>query len=122
VFVTTKAKAQEDKYLELLNIFCVIGYNYRKLVLYKIPNKVGKIITKVYTKYILLAIKEDLQKQGLIFCQDADSAYISNTIIAWAKKHNLPFLILPGKSLDLLILESETHELKKKFHTIRSII
>jgi hypothetical protein len=87
-----------------------------------VPNKVGKITTKVYAEYILLAIKEDLQKQGLTFCQDADLAYINNATIAWAKKHNLPLLILPRKSPDLSILESEAHELKKKFHAIRSII
>jgi hypothetical protein len=108
--------------LELLNVFCVIGYNYRKLVLYKVPNKVGKITTKVYTEYILPAIKEDLQKQSLTFCQNADLAHVSNITIAWAKKHNLLLLIFPGKSPDLSILESEAHELKKKFRTIRSTI
>jgi hypothetical protein len=46
----TKAKAREDKHLELLNIFVVIGWNYRKLVLYKMPNKVGKMTTEVDTE------------------------------------------------------------------------
>jgi hypothetical protein len=114
----TKAKAREDEHLELLNVFVVIGWNYRKLVPYKVPNKVGKMTTKVYTEHILPAIKEDLEEQGLILCQDADSAYVSKGTTAWAEKHNLPLLTLPGKSPDLSILESEAHDLKRKFHPL----
>jgi hypothetical protein len=57
----TKAKAQEEVYLKLLNVFVVIGYNYKKMIPYEIPgNSVGKITTKVYTQEILPAIKDDL--------------------------------------------------------------
>jgi hypothetical protein len=75
----TKAKAREEKHLKLLNVFVVIGYNYRKIVTYEVPNKVGKMNTKVYTEHILPQTLEDLKERGLTLCQDADSAYTSET-------------------------------------------
>jgi len=62
--VTSKdiiAKACKEEHLKLFNIFIVIGYNYCKMVIYDIPNKVGKITTKVYTRRILPTILEDLK-------------------------------------------------------------
>jgi hypothetical protein len=44
-----KAKARETEHLKLLNVFVIIGFNYRKCILYKVPNDVGKITIKVYT-------------------------------------------------------------------------
>ena len=44
----TKAKAREEKHLKLLNVFVAIGYNWRKVIPYKVPNNVGKM-----TKYTL---------------------------------------------------------------------
>jgi hypothetical protein len=35
---------------------------------------------------------------------------------AWAKKHSLSILTLPGVSLDLSILETEAYLVKRKFH------
>ena len=39
----TKAKAREDGHLKLLNVFVVVSMNYRKLIPYSVPNKVGKM-------------------------------------------------------------------------------
>lgn len=41
------------------------------------PNEVGKITTKVYTKVILPQLMQELKDQGLTLCQDADSAHNS---------------------------------------------
>ena len=71
----TKAKAKEEDHLKLLNVFVVMGYNYRRVIPYEVDNSVGKMTTKVYTTYILPAIKEDLKREGLTLCQDADSAH-----------------------------------------------
>jgi hypothetical protein len=49
----TKAKAQEEEHLKLLNVSVVIGYNWQKIILYKVPNNVGKMTTKVYTTVVL---------------------------------------------------------------------
>ena len=56
----TKAKAREDQPLKLLNVFVVIGYNYRRVIPYEVPNKVGKMTTKVYTEIILPQIVQEL--------------------------------------------------------------
>ena len=34
----TKAKAREEEPLKLLNVFAVIGFNYRKIIPYKVDN------------------------------------------------------------------------------------
>jgi hypothetical protein len=62
--------------------------------------------TKIYIEVILPQILEDFQEQGLTLCQDADSAHNSKATIAWAKKHSLSLLTLPGVSPDFSILES----------------
>jgi REP element-mobilizing transposase RayT len=56
----TKTKAREENYLKLLNIFMVIRYNYRRMILYIVPNRVGKIIIEIYTEHILPTILPDL--------------------------------------------------------------
>ena len=95
----------------------VIGYNWRKIIPYEVPNKVGKMTTKVYTEVILPQLLDELRDQGLTLCQDADSAHNSRATIAWAKKHDLSLLTLPGVSPDFSILESMAHPLKKLFHS-----
>ncbi|KIN01395.1 hypothetical protein OIDMADRAFT_145468 [Oidiodendron maius Zn] len=72
-----KAKAREEKHLKLVNIFVIIGWDYRKIIPYKVPNKVGKMTSKVYTEEILPSILQDLKDQGLTLCQDADLAHDS---------------------------------------------
>jgi hypothetical protein len=58
----TKAKAREDGHLKLINVFVIIGWNYRKVIPYKIPgNDNGKMTGKVYTEEILPQILDDLQ-------------------------------------------------------------
>ena len=117
----TKAKAREEEHLLLLNVFIVIGHNYKKMIPYEVPgNSVGKMTTKVYTQEILPAIKDDLLSQGLTLWQDKDSAHNSNGTKAWFKKNNVPYITSPGNSPNLSIFESYAHPLKKLFHTRRS--
>jgi hypothetical protein len=117
----TKTKAREKDYLKLLNVFVVIGYNYCRMILYIVPNRIGKITTKIYTEHILPTILPDLQKKGLTLIQDTDSAHKSQVTIAWAAKYYLPLITLPGVSLDLSIMESIARPLKRKFYSRRSI-
>ena len=77
----TKSKAREEEPLQLLSVFVVIGYDYRKIVPYEVSNKVGKMTTKVYTEVILPAILDDLLNRGLNLYQDKDSAHKSNATI-----------------------------------------
>ena len=45
-----KAKARKEEHVPLLNVFVVIGYNYKRMIPYEIPsNSVGKMTTKFYT-------------------------------------------------------------------------
>lgn len=115
----TKAKAREGKHLELLSVFVVIGYNYRKIIPYTVSNKVGKMTTKVYIEQVLPQLVPELLAKGLTLCQDADSAHRSIETLAWAKEHKLLLLTLPGVSPDFSILESMAHPLKRKFHSRR---
>ena len=64
----TKAKAQEEEHLKLLNVGVVIGYNWRKIMSYKVPNDVGKMTTKVYTTVVLPLLRDELLDQGLLRC------------------------------------------------------
>jgi hypothetical protein len=73
----TKAKAREEKHLKLLSLFVVIGYDYRWIIPYEVPNSVGKMTTKVYTEVVLPLLKDDLLYRGLWLCQDADLAHTS---------------------------------------------
>ena len=73
----TKAKARETGHLKLLNVFIVIGPDYKKIVPYRVPNEVGKMTKEVYTERILPSIIDDLKDRGLTLCQDADSAHTS---------------------------------------------
>jgi hypothetical protein len=114
-----KVKAWEEGHEKLFNIFVIIGYNYRKIVLYEVPNKVGKMTAKVYIEVILPAIKDDLLSQGLTLVQDADSAHICRATTSWAQKHGLSLLTLPGVSPDLSILESMANPIKRRFHARR---
>jgi hypothetical protein len=66
----TKTKARKKNYLKFLNIFVVIRYNYYRMILYIVPNRVGKITTDIYTEHILLIIFPDLQKKNLTLIQD----------------------------------------------------
>ena len=72
-----KAKAREEKNLKLVNVFVIIGWDYRRIIPYKVPNKIGKMTSKVYIEEILPSLLQDLKDQGLTLCQDADSAHDS---------------------------------------------
>jgi hypothetical protein len=115
----TKAKAREEEHLKLLNVFVLIGFNIRKLIPYEVPNTVGKMTTKVYTEVILPQIKEDLIREGLTLCQDADSAHTSKGTLKYAQEHGIKLLTLPGVSPDFSIVETMARPLKRQFHARR---
>lgn len=115
-----KAKAREEGHEMLLSVFIVIGYNYRKMVIYQVPSNVGKMTSKVYINDILPRIAPELIAKGLTLCQDADSAYNSRATLAWAKKQGLSLLTLPGKSPDFSILESMANPIKHLFFSRRT--
>ena len=103
--------------MPLLNVFVIIGYDYKRMIPYEVPsNSVGKMTTKVYTQEILPVIKDDLLSCGLTLWQDKDSTHDSNSTKAWFKKNNIPYITSPGNSPDLSIFESYAHPLKKLFH------
>ncbi|KAH6714690.1 hypothetical protein BKA61DRAFT_575408 [Leptodontidium sp. MPI-SDFR-AT-0119] len=56
----TKAKAREEQPLKLLSVFVTVGYNYRRVITYEVPNNVGKMTTKCYLNYILPTINDEL--------------------------------------------------------------
>ena len=97
----------------------IIGFNYKKLILYEVPNDVGKMTTKVYTSHILPSIKEDLERDGLTFCQDADSAHTSKATLKYARDNGIKLITLPGVSPDLSICETMARPLKRAFHKRR---
>ena len=70
-----KAKAREEKHLKLVNIFVIIRWDYRRIILYKVPNKVGKMTSNVYTEEILPSLLHNLKDQGLTLYQDANSVH-----------------------------------------------
>jgi hypothetical protein len=115
----TKAKAQEEEHLKLLNVFVIIGYNYQKLILYKVSNEVGKMTTKVYTEVILPAVKEDLEREELTLCQDADSVHKSKGTLKYVQDNGIRLLTLPGVSPDFSICETMAQPLKRAFYARR---
>ena len=115
----TKAKAREPNHLKLLNVFVVIGYNYKRILTYNAGNSNGKMSSKVYIEQILSALREDMYKEDLTLCQDVDSGHIAGTTLKWAKENNFSLLTLPGVSPDLSILESLASPLKRRFHSTR---
>ncbi len=115
----TKAKAREEDHLELLNVFVVIGLNYKRVIPYKVPNSVGKMTTAVYTRFILPSIKEDLKREGLTLYQDADSAHTSKATTKYARENNIKLMTLPGVSPDFSIAETMARPMKRAFHARR---
>ena len=115
----TKAKARETEHLKLLNVFVIIGFNYRRYIPYEVPNNVGKMTTKVYTQHILPLIREDLRREDLTLCQDADSAHTSKATLKYAREEGIKLLTLPGVSPDLSICETMANPLKRAFHSRR---
>jgi len=79
----------------LLSVFVIISYNYKRMVVYKVPNGVGKITREVYTKHIFPTITPELIKMGPTLVQDADCVHAAKAIIKWAKDNSpsLPALL-----------------------------
>ena len=76
-----KEKARQEEHIPLVNIFCVIGFNFKKTIRYQVDNDVGKMTTDSYIK-ILEELQTDLewQRQGLTLVQDADSAHTASRV------------------------------------------
>ena len=112
-----KEKARQEEHIPLVNIFCVIGFNFKKTIRYQVDNDVGKMTTDSYIK-ILEELQTDLewQRQGLTLVQDADSAHTASRVKSWYKKNAFPYITLPGKSPDFSILETMASIYKRKFH------
>ena len=53
-----KEKAREEGHILLSNIFVVIGFNFKKMIRYKVSNNVGKMETDTYIN-ILEELKAD---------------------------------------------------------------
>jgi hypothetical protein len=102
-----------------LNIGVAIGYNFRKLIPYEVPNAVGKMTTKVYTEVVLLLLKVELWKDNLTLCHDADSVHTSKATEKYCKDNQIHLITLPGVSPDFSILESMAYPIKRKFHAKR---
>lgn len=68
-----KAKWGEKTYLPRFNVFIIISYNYCKFLLFKLLNKVKKIIVKVHTKEIFLTILHNTLNRGLALYYMANS-------------------------------------------------
>jgi hypothetical protein len=114
-----KAKAREEEHLPLLNVYVVIGYNFKLVLPYSVPNKVGKMTTKCYIEQILPRLLLELTSRGLTLCHDADSAHTSKGTQDWCKQNGLLVITLPGVSPDFSIFETLAHPVKQKFHKRR---
>jgi hypothetical protein len=89
------------------------------MVPYKVPNKVGKMTSKVYIEVILPTIKDDLLSQGLTLIQDANSAHTYKATTTYIQKQGLSIITLPSVSPNLSILELIANPIKRKFHAQR---
>ncbi|OCK90009.1 uncharacterized protein K441DRAFT_666910, partial [Cenococcum geophilum 1.58] len=77
------------------------------------------ISSKAYTKQVLPWLLLKFNIKGITLCQDADLAHKLRESLAWAKEWDLKLLTLPSLLLDLSIIESLAHPIKKKFHLKR---
>ena len=112
-----KEKAREEGHIRLVNIFVVIGFNFKKTIRYEVSNDVGKMEIDPYIRILEeLEADKEWQKQGLVLVQDADSAHTANRVKTWCKKHDFASITLPGKSPDFSILESMASVYKRRFH------
>lgn len=112
-----KEAAREEGHIRLVNIFAIVGFNYKKTIRYEVTNDVGKMETDTYIK-ILEELNADLEwrQQGLTLVQDADSAHTAKKVKTWFKENNFPYITLPGKSPDFSILETMASVYKRRFH------
>jgi hypothetical protein len=86
-----------------------------------VPNNIGKITTKVYILYIFSFIKEDLEREGLTFCQDTNSAYTSKATLKYIQDNRIKLITLSGVSPDFSICKTIARPLKKAFYKRRYI-
>jgi hypothetical protein len=83
---------------------------------YIVPNAVGKMTTKVYTEVVLPLLKEDLWKNNLTLCHNADSAHTSRATEKYCSDTQIHVITLPGVSPDFSVFKAAAHPIKRKFH------
>jgi hypothetical protein len=64
----TKTKAREEDHLKLLNVFVVIRYNYRRIILYIVPNGIRKITAEAILSTFLTFLVDE---SALFICEFA---------------------------------------------------
>ena len=47
-----KKKVQKENYFKIISIFMIIRKNYRCIIAYTVPNKVGKMTREVYIQIL----------------------------------------------------------------------
>lgn len=114
-----KSKARETDHLKLLNVFVIIGYNYRRVISYKVSNKVDKMKSKAY-KHLIDQLRHDVDFRGLTLWQDADSAHTSASVKKYCEEVGFKTITSPGVSPDFSIVESLAYPLKREFHKRRT--
>ena len=90
----------------------IIGWNYKKLILYKSENKNGKMNQTIYTTQILPVVEKDLD--GFILEEDRDSGHSGSMATRWKKEHRIQYYLNAPKSPDLSPIENVWSPLK--FH------
>jgi hypothetical protein len=75
--------------------------------------------TKVYISHILPLIREDLEREGLTLCQDADSTHTSKATLKYACEDNIKLITLLGVSPDFSIVETMARPLNLRELSMR---
>src|SRR5437868_8232102 len=75
--------------LKKIHTWCVIGWNYCKLIPYITESDNGKMTSKVYLEQILPQIITDFKRLDLVLYEDQDSAHTSMELRKWCKENGL---------------------------------
>jgi hypothetical protein len=93
----------DEKDLIRIHAWGIIGWNYKKLFLYKTENKNGKMCQKIYTQ-LLSMVEQDLY--GFILEEDKDSGHKGAMATRWKKEHGIQYYLNAPKSPDLSPIEN----------------
>jgi hypothetical protein len=102
----------EEKDLCRIHAWGIIGWNYKKLILYETENKNGKMNQTIYTTQILPMVEDDLQ--GFVLEEDNDSGRTCGRATNWKLDHEIEYYFNTPKSPDLSPIENVWQPLK--FH------
>ncbi len=101
----------DEKDLCWIHAWGMIGWNYKKLILYETENKNEKMNQTVYIQ-VLFMIEQDLY--GYVLEEDNDSGHTENMSTRWKKEHEIQYYLNSSKSPDLSPIENVWNSLK--FH------